>query len=447
MSRRVGSSDAPHDDGFRVILVSVLVVTCNVLPVLMLGALSNPIGEEVGFGEARFGLTVGLFYLHSAVISLLIGGFVERAGPTRSMRLSAGAGAAGMLFIVVWGHTWALVTVGLIITSFGMAIGTPAANLALARRVRAGRRGIAFGLKQSSAPVGSLLAGLSVPLIAVALGWRSALVVGIVLSVTVMLLVPDVDGPDARSVDYAPGGRWWVRAAHRGSRAATPTDAPADRVRQVRSWRHTILMLAFGFGLSSLGSSAVGVFVVPTAVAAGIDIATAGVILAVASATGIVSRILAGWQADRRGGRHLRAIALMVATGAVGHALLGSGARPLAITVGAVLGFAAGWGWNGVYALAITEENPDAPAVATGRTHVGGYVGSAVGPLVFGWLAEFRGYGVAWATITVTTLLGALMMFYCHVLIERQAREERERGGDGLGGVGAPGRAPWGGEG
>ena len=416
MTSRVGIPDAGRGDDLRVILVSVFIVTCNVLPVLMLGALSNPIGAEIGFGEARFGLMVGLFYLHSAVISLLIGGFVERAGPTRSMRFSAGMGALGMLVIVTLGTSWAMITVGLLITSFGMAVGTPAANLAVATRIRAERRGIAFGLKQASAPVGSLLAGLSVPLIAVALGWRAALVVGIVLSVAVMVLVPNVDGPEVRRIDYAPG---WRRA----QRAAQRSGAPL-RARTVRSPRHTIVTLAFAFGFSSLGSSAVGVFVVPTAIAAGIDIAAAGVILAVASAAGVASRIIAGWQADRRGREHLRAIAVMVVAGAIGYAMLGVAVRPAFVAAGAMLGFAAGWGWNGVFALAITEENPSAPAVATGQTHVGGYVGSAVGPLLFGWLAEFRGFGVAWGAMVLTTLLGAAVMFYGQVLVRRQARAE-----------------------
>lgn len=413
----------------RVILVSVLVVTCNVLPVLMLGALSNPIGEEIGFGEARFGLMVGLFYLHSAVISLLIGGFVERAGPTRAMRFSAGAGAVGMLFIVVFGRTWAMVTVGLLITSFGMAVGTPAANLALARRIRADRRGIAFGLKQASAPIGSLLAGLSVPLIAVVFGWRAAMTVGIVLSIAVMVLVPDVDGPGAQRIDYSPGRRRVQREARRAGALAV--------ARTVRSSRSTILTLAFGFGFASLGSSAVGVFLVPTAVAAGIDIATAGLMLAVASAAGIVSRIGAGWQADRRGRDHLRAISVMVIIGAVGYGLLGASVHPVLIGAGAILGFAAGWGWNGVFALAITEENPSAPATATGQTHVGGYVGSAVGPLVFGWLAQYRGFGFAWLAMVVTTVLGAAIMFFGHVLVRRQALKENLAEPDARSGAGA----------
>ena len=425
----VGIPDAGRGDDLRVILVSVLVVTCNVLPVLMLGALSNPIGDEVGFGEARFGLMVALFYLHSAVISLMIGGFVERAGPTRSMRFSAGAGALGMLVIVLLGTSWALITVGLLITSFGMAVGTPAANLALATRIRAERRGIAFGLKQASAPVGSLLAGLSVPLIAVAFGWRAALILGIVLSITVMVLVPDVDGPNTRRIDYSPG---WRRAQREARRAGAP--AP---LRKVRSWQRTIVTLAFGFGLSSLGSSAVGVFIVPTAVAAGIDIATAGVILAVASATGIASRIIAGWQADRRGGNHLRTITVMVIAGAAGYAMLSIAVNPGLVAAGAIVGFAAGWGWNGVFALAITEENPSAPAVATGQTHVGGYVGSAVGPLLFGWLAEFRGFGAAWAAMTLTTLIGAAIMFYGHVLVRRQAREEADAASGAASGAGS----------
>jgi predicted MFS family arabinose efflux permease len=40
--------------------------------------------------------------------------------------------------------------------------------------------------------------------------------------------------------------------------------------------------------------------------------------------------------------------------------------------------------------------NPHAPAVATGITHTGTYVGAAVGPLLIGHLAERTSFTVAW---------------------------------------------------
>jgi len=409
MSSPVPTLHVDDDDAMRVTIVSVLVVTCNVLPVALLGALSNPMGQELGFGEASFGLMVSIFFVLSALISLLIGPSVERWGPTFSMRASAGAGALGMLVIVVLGNSWGMVTFGLLITAFGMSVGTPAANLALARRVRASRRGFAFGLKQASAPAGSMLAGLSVPLIAITFGWRAALVFGIVISLVVMVLVPNVDGPTARKLDHVPGRR---RAD--GSRP------------EMRSKPWTIWAAGIGFAFGNIGASSLAMFVVPTAIAVGIDIATAGTILAVSSATGIVSRIIAGWWADRRGGGHLRVVALMLFVGAGGYALIGIGTSAIALTIGAMIGFIAGWGWNGLFALAIVEENPSAPAVATGRVQVGGLTGSAVGPLIFGWLAEFRGFGTAWAAVVLLVTVSSAIMGYTHLLVGRQAREEQE---------------------
>lgn len=398
-----------YGDDLKVTLVSVFIVTCNVLPIALLGALSNPMGEELGFGEASFGLMVSMFFVLSAVFSLTMGRTIERWGPTFSMRVSAASGAIGMLVIVLVGDSWAIVAVGLLITAFGMAVGTPAANLALVRRVRAGRRGLAFGVKQASAPGGSLLAGLAVTLIAVRFGWRAAIVFGILITLVGVFLIPDVDGPSRRPIDHVPGRR--------------RPEMPSVRM---RSWPRTIRTAGVGFAFSNVGASSLSVFVVPTIVAAGIDIATAGTILAIGSAAGILARVFVGWRADSRVGGHLRVVAMMVATGAFGYGLLAIGVSAPVLTIGTVLGFAAGWGWNGLFALAIVEENPSAPAVATGQVQVGGLAGSAVGPLVFGWLAEFFGFIAAWGMTLGTAAVGALLMAWAQRLVIRQADEEHD---------------------
>lgn len=401
-------------DDLRVTLVSVFIVTCNILPVAFVGALSSLIGAELGFAEARFGLMVGLFFVASAVLSLLLGGTIERWGPTFSMRVSAASGAVGMLVIVLVGDSWAVITAGLLVTAFGMAVGTPAANLALSRRVRTSRRGLAFGIKQASAPAGSLLAGLAVTLLAVRLGWRGAIVAAIVVTLVGVFLIPDVDGPrrggEDRPTDGRPGRR--VRGA-----AAVRT----------RSWPRTMRTAAVGFGLCNVGAGSLKVFVVPTVVAAGIDVATAGTILAVGSAAGVLARIVVGWWADGGVRGRFRAVALMVAVGGVGFGLLAVGVSVTVLTVGTVLGFMAGWGWNGLFALAVVEENPSAPALATGQVQFGGLAGSAVGPIAFGAVAESAGYVAAWGMTVVTAAVGALLMWRTHRLVLAQADEERRR--------------------
>lgn len=407
MGDEAAAAGSEVSDDFRTTLVTVFIVTCNVLPIALVGALSNLIRAELGFGEARFGFMVSLFYVLSALFSLAMGSTIERWGPTLSMRVSAASGALGLLVIVLIGNSWTVVAAGLSVTAFGMAVGTPAANLALARRVRAARRGLAFGVKQASAPGSSLLAGLAVTLIAVRFGWRAALMLGVLLALAGVFLIPDVDGTSRRPIDHVPG------------RART-NQSPV----RLRSWPRTIRTAAAGFAFANAGAASLSVFVVPTIVAAGIDIATAGTLLALGSAAGIVSRVLVGWRADSRSGGHFKVVALMITAGATGFGLLAVGVNASVLAFGTVLGFAAGWGWNGLFALAIVEENPSAPALATGRVQVGGLAGSAVGPLVFGWLAQFSGYRAAWSMTLMIAVVGALLMALTHRLVVRQAAEE-----------------------
>jgi MFS family permease len=85
----------------------------------------------------------------------------------------------------------------------------------------------------------------------------------------------------------------------------------------------------------------------------------------------------------------------MLGVGTVGFVLLASGVVPL-LVIGVVLAFAAGWGWPGLFNFAVVKTNPRAPAAATGITQTGASGGAAVGPLVFGLVAEAASYEAAW---------------------------------------------------
>ena len=65
--------------------------------------------------------------------------------------------------------------------------------------------------------------------------------------------------------------------------------------------------------------------------------------------------------------------------------------------VGALVAFALGWGWPGLFNLAVVDRNREAPGSATGVSQTGIYVGAAAGPAAFGALAHTAGYGTAWA--------------------------------------------------
>ena len=103
------------------------------------------------------------------------------------------------------------------------------------------------------------------------------------------------------------------------------------------------------------------------------------------------------------GGVRLRLVAAMLGVGTLGFVLLAAGARGLVVP-GTLLAFAAGWGWPGLFNFAVVKTNADAPAAATGITQTGASGGAALGPLVFGLLAQAASYEAAWLVCGLTSL-------------------------------------------
>ena len=66
----------------------------------------------------------------------------------------------------------------LLVAGAGNAIGGPAVSALLRREVAVHRQGLAFGAQQSGASLGALLAGLSLPAVAIPFGWRWAFLGG-----------------------------------------------------------------------------------------------------------------------------------------------------------------------------------------------------------------------------------------------------------------------------
>jgi hypothetical protein len=108
---------------------------------------------------------------------------------------------------------------------------------------------------------------------------------------------------------------------------------------------------------------------------------------------------------------HARARAILVtlamlAVGIAGFGMLATGEAAL-ILPGALLAFAAGWGWPGLFNFAVVKTSPGHPAAATGVTQTGASGGAALGPLVFGLVVEAASYDVAWL-VSGAFALGAL---------------------------------------
>ena len=379
----------------RPVLLAVAVATATVLPAFLTGGLAVQVRGELDFGAAALGLAVAAFFAGSSVTSAVMGRVVELIGSHRGMRLAALGSATSLLGVALLARSWTGLVGCLVLGGLANAVSHPATHLSLAREVSAGRQGLSFGIKQAAIPTSTLLAGLAASTVALTFGWRWAFVGGAVLALAVACLVPA-------------GTSKVVVRQHRETREKDARAAP-------------LFLLALGIGLGSTAATPLGAFLVESSVAAGLRIESAGLLLASGSAASILARVAFGRFADEMKGGRLLLVAAMLATGVAGFAMLATGEVALLLP-GALLAFAAGWGWPGLFNFAVVKTSPGAPAAATGITQTGASGGAAVGPLVFGLVAETTSYEVAWLVCGAFALgaLAAILVGRCMILRDRR---------------------------
>src|SRR3712207_1349548 len=417
MPRALTEKRAPMEGealNWRPVLLAVAVATAGVLPAFLTGGLAVQMREEFGFGVAALGLAVAAFFVCSSLVSAVMGRLVERIGSRQGMRLSAIGSAASLLGIALLAESWAGLVACLVLGGLANAVSHPATHLSLAREVAAGRQGLSFGIKQSAIPAATLLAGLAVPAIALTFGWRWAFAGGAALALAVAFLVPV------------------------GAQKSVVRRRP-EKAREKDARTAPLFLLALGTGLGSTAATPLGTFLVESSVVAGLRVETAGLLLASGSAVNIVVRVAFGRLADGMSGGRLLLVAAMLAAGVAGFGMLATGEVAL-ILPGVLLAFAAGWGWPGLFNFAVVKTNPSAPAAATGITQTGASGGAAVGPLVFGLVAEATSYEVAWLVsgAFAFSALTAILVGRRMLLRDRRQAQAREpfhgraaRGGHG----------------
>jgi MFS family permease len=364
------TSDA-DDRNVVAILPAMGLAIIAVLPAFLTGSLAVGIRAEFGFGPAALGLAVAWYFVASSVGSTFLGQVVERLGTRSSLTIGAAASATalgGLAASPQYGWLLVAMTIG----GAGNAITQPAVAALLSGRIPAGRLGLAFGIKQAAIPMASLIGGLTVPTLAVLVGWRGTFTI--------------VAGFAAVGAVVA-----WRVVGDGG----TTLRRPPRRLRDLPEVA-SLVILSFGGLLGAAAATSLGVFVVDAAVVGGMDEGLAGLLIAVSSACGLTARISLGWHADRYPKRsRYGTIGALLATGVVGYGLLSTGFAPLYV-VGSLLAYGAGWAWPGLFHYAVVSQNPATPAAATGVLQSGMSLGAGVGPLVFGFIAERFSYEVAW---------------------------------------------------
>jgi cyanate permease len=347
---------------------ALVVLASLVLPVI--GALVLP---AMGLRRSALGWYAAALFGAGAVSTLLTPPLVARFGPVRVHQAMLAAAAAGLLAIAT-GHAAALLPGAVLI---GLAYGpaNPASSALLARLAPARLRNRVFSVKQVAVPVGGATAGVLVPVLAAAFGWRASLAgLGLLLVLAALVIQAwrrrlDADAPGA-GAGAVPGPRLALLA---------PLTALAEGGAPLRLGAAGLCFACVQFSFSAfLVTVLVGV--------AGWTIAAAGVVLTTGLLVSIAARLALGWVADRVApARVLAGLGVAMAAACLSGLALGPGTPALAVhLVAGVFGFAA-FGWNGICLAEAARMAPAGQvAAATSGTMTMIYGGACLGPALFG---------------------------------------------------------------
>ena len=457
MMREISTRPGPG----RVVATAAFTLACSALPVFLLGALAPRISADLGVDEVAIGGLVAVFFLSGAICSFPGGVITDRIGSSAALRTGVALAATTAVAIAMLAHSFWILLLLFVLAGASVPLADTGGARAISTGVPLRRQGLAFGGKEASIPIASLLAGMMVPILGAQLGWRPAYALAAALGAIVLISVPSGldrlgpgsnpsgsdpdDEPDSSLAEAAtstmpasaiPSDRAHeVTAGREGTLAGDPeSEPPADPHRPSSgkrvpasdvvpvSARRALVLLAIASGLAGAAGNSAPTFLVSSSVATGVTESSAGILLAVASVAGILSRLAAGVTADRRGGSERRIMGGLMVVGAVGLAAIAMGG-PVWTLVGALLAFGGGWGWTGLAFFAAVRLLPQRPARAAGTILAGLASGGALGPLSFGALAAGPGYVVAWLSAATAMFLAGLLVF--------QAERVAARGDEG----------------
>ena len=382
-------------DTLAPLLATLAIQVMTTLSMLTVPVLASAAAPDVGVSATYVGLFVAIVSLAAMFSSVVGSALVLRFGAIRVSQACLLLCAAG-LSITMFGVPSAMV-VGALLTGLGGGPITPASSHILAKNTPPHLIGLIFSLKQTGVPLGGVVAGVLVPPLVVAAGWRAALAVVALMCLAVAALAQPTRA--ALDADREPHRRTSLFAAF----------SPLKLVFGIAPIRALAIASLFYAAMQGCLTSYLVTYLVSTL---GLSLVQAGVTLAVAQTGGIVGRIVWGTMADRyiAPNRMFGLVGLLMATSATLAAAFSTAwPAPALLAVCALFG-ASALGWNGVHLAQVARLAPAGRAgPATGGSVFFFFFGVMAGPPVFGAIVGTGlGYPAAFLALAVPTLLVGL---------------------------------------
>jgi MFS family permease len=354
---------------------------------------------DFGVDPIYVGIYVSLLYAVAACSGLVSAGLITRFGPIRMSQASLVLAALALLCAAT-AHPAALLANAILM---GAAYGppTPASTTMLSRNAPAKSMNLLFSIRQTGVPLGNMLAGALLPGMALALGWRMAVVLAAAACLLLVLVVQPVRA--AADSEREP--------AHRLS----GHNAVLGPLRLVFAGRELRRMALVSLAYSGMQSALGAFLVVYLHDDVGVPLVLAGVILSAAQIAGAGGRVVWGIVADRLAPPHavLGGLGLIMTAAALTTGLF-TPAWPVAAIFAVCIVFGGtAVAWNGVYLAQIARFAPPGRAgeVTSGTTFVT-FSGVVVAPVLFSGIVSTTGsYTLGFATMAGLTGLAGVSFF------------------------------------
>lgn len=365
-------------------------------------ALAPILITDLGVSRTELGVIAAATFITAAVCAGLTGPLVDHTSE-RVMTATVLLGSAGALLIAGAARDLAWLLVAGAVAGAAQSLSNPVTNRLISTSRPAEQQGLLVGLKQSGVQLSQLLAGAVLPGIAIALGWRAAILCAAVLAIAGLPLIRHT----ARSTRVTRNFEEYKRRRHL---------PPAD--------------IWWMFGYTFLVASALQATNVYLPLFAhqdlGIDAPTAGLTAALAGGVGAISRIVWASRAGRRASIRPLLISLTVVA-TCGAALLVLASLfnlPWLVWAATFVHGSTALAANAVVIVAVIRTSrPSAVGTASGLLAFALYLGFAVGPLAFGFAVDTAGnYTVAW-TVAAGTHAAALFVILTWSLFTRAQRQ------------------------
>lgn len=368
-----------------------------------LGALGPFLAVDLELSRAQLGMITTVMFVAGGLLSPVAGSLSDRVGG-RPLVLALLAAAGCSWVAMASTRSLAGVVLAVLPAGWALAVSNPATNQLVLQHAAYRQRGLLVGFKQAGGSLAALMAGLGLPPLAAALGWRAALLICAVLG-GLALVAAAVFLPRARMAASAP--------------SADPTQS------HVAGWRGEVAWLA-AYAL------AMGLALAPTFAylplfaleEVGLSPVQAGRSLSVMAVVSIPALILWGRLVDVTGPFRALGLIAVLAAGAQWLVLAAGPERSWLLWAGAAGLGASSIAWFAVgMAMIVRRVAPGSVGAASAFVFVAYYAGVILSPIPFGLAVDVRGdYRASWlAVLAVYLVAGALVAARGRVSSRRQS--------------------------